>query len=137
MCIRDRQIEKLKATDCIRVTPEKIIAAGDISLARARELRRIRERDLRRRDGFCDMERQIRAKDSSNSVIDIKIRGGLVKGEIHTLLSYLHDVLFFKCGVWYRGAIEQIALLGPTCWHISRQEDGMARPSAVFIEESI
>ena len=133
--LSDEQIEKLKATDCIRVTPEKIIAAGDISLARARELRRLRERDLGRRDGFCDMERQIRAKDSSDAVIDIKIRGGLVQGEMRCLLSYLHDVLFFKCGVWYRGAIEQIALLGPTCWHISRQEDGMARPSAVFIAE--
>lgn len=133
--LSDEQIEKLKATDCIHVTPDKIIAAGDISLARARELRRLRERDLGRRDGFCDMERQIRAKDSSDAVIDIKIRGGLVQGEMRCLLSYLHDVLFYKCGVWYRGAIEQIALLGPTCWHISRQEDGMARPSAVFIAE--
>ena len=135
--LSDEQIEKLKATDCIRVTPDKVIAAGDISLARARELRRLRERDLGRRDGFCDMERQIRAKHSDDAVIDIKIRGGLVQGEMRCLLSYLHDVLFFKCGVWYRGAIDQIALLGPTCWHISRQDDGMARPSAVFIEESI
>ena len=135
--LSDEQIENLKATDCIPVTPDKVIAAGDISLARARELRRIRERDLRRRDFFCDMERQIPATDSSDAVINIKIRGGLVQGEMRCLLSYLHDVLFFKCGVWYRGAIDQIALLGPTCWHISRQDDGMARPSAVFIEESI
>ena len=134
--LSDEQIEKLQATDCIAVSPDKIeAAAGDISVARARELRRIRARDLERRDGFLDLERHIPAKDSSDPVLDIKIRGGLVRGEMLTLLSYLHDVLFFKCGVWYRGHIEQIALLGPTSWHISRQEDGMARPSRVFIEE--
>ena len=117
--------------------PSGTVADIQCFVCGSRELRRLRERDLGRRDGFCDMERQIRAKDSSDAVIDIKIRGGLVQGEMRCLLSYLHDVLFFKCGVWYRGAIDQIALLGPTCWHISRQDDGMARPSAVFIEESI
>ena len=104
LCIRekicylsDEQIEKLQAKDCIHVSPEKIIAAaGDISVARARELRRIRERDLKRRNSFWDMERRTRAKDSSDSVIDIKIRGGLVQGEMHTLLSYLHDVAFLS-----------------------------------------
>lgn len=133
--LSDAQIEQLQRYDCIpfnRRMTESCDNEDDIASARYQELRRLRDRDNRRRDDFLDFERTITPKASNDRVLDIKIRSGIVNGEACSLLLYLHDVLFYKCGVWYLGDIQQTSLLGPRSWHISMQQEGWARTYREF-----
>ena len=134
--LSDENIEQLQNQDCIEIKPRMVEAAGyNHSLAVRRELQRLRARDIQRRDHFVAIEEKITAEDANAAqILNIKLRHGMVRGEAHCLLTYLHDVLYYKCRVWYRGDIEQTALLGPLAWHMSMQFGGLAMTKPEFLE---
>ena len=101
-------------------------------MTQSQRLQMLRSRDNGRVEEQRDLDCLLPQK-SKFTLLDVQIRDGLVLGEMRSLLSFLHDTLTYKCGVWHIGKLEDTQLLGPTSWHVSQQADGLAKVSSDFL----
>ena len=120
--LTDEQITSLEGTDAIHV-PEGMTQSQRLQVLRSRDNGRVEEQ--------VELDSDLPLK-SKISLLDVQIRHGLVLGETRSLLSFLHDTLTFKCGVWHIGKLEDTQLLGPTSWHVSQQAEGLAKISTTL-----
>ena len=118
MYMSDEQIQLASDQDpaCI------CVHSADETAAQA--MQRIRHRDTGRFHGLKVLSESLQPR--YDTLIEVEFENGLVKGEAKVLLTFLLDTLVHKCRAWHQGYLEHTAVLGPTNWHVPKQDGGKA-----------